>query len=369
MRIGFNCRSILLNTRTGIGRYSYHLLDNLGKIDQGNTYLLYARKKLFDRKRHLPSFPYANFKEVSDVLNFGARRCLKNADVYHVPSPDLVKPMPGTKLVVTVHDLIYKTHPQSHTTPTIEATARQMATIVQFADKIICISENTRRDLHRFFDLPAEKSCVIYNGVDHKTFYSLSQEERAAARGRLSVLGIRKPFILFVGTIEPRKNLNGLLKSFALLKSRKMFDGQVVVVGMKGWMMETVMPVVKVLGLQDDVVFTGFISDGQLRELYNLAEVFVFPSFYEGFGFPIVEAFCCGVPIVTSASSSCREIAGDAALTVDTQNSEALAQGITQVLEDEKLKAKMCEDGLIRSRQFSFLNTAKETLAIYEEIK
>ena len=135
-------------------------------------------------------------------------------------------------------------------------------------------------------------------------------------------LGIDKPYVLYVGTIEPRKNLTGLLESFALLKSRKVFQGQLVVVGMKGWMVENTGELIKKLGIGQDVIFTGFVSDEQLRQLYNMAELFVFPSFYEGFGFPILEAFCCGVPVISSNTSSCGEIAADAALTIEPQDSQ-----------------------------------------------
>src|ERR1700691_2974868 len=150
MRIAVNCRSILLSQRTGIGRYTYHLLDNLGQIDHANEYILHAPQRLFDFKRRLPDFSrYKNFKKHVDLRRQGTGK----SDVYHLPSPGAIGPYSG-RLIVTVHDLIYKTYPQSHTPQTIELTEKYMQAITAKADKIICISENTRRDLHAFFNIP-----------------------------------------------------------------------------------------------------------------------------------------------------------------------------------------------------------------------
>ena len=365
MRIAINCRSILLPRRTGIGRYTYHLVDSLGQMNTSDDYVLYARKKLFDPKRRMPSFPYPNFKKVQDIFGLGPKRLFKKVSVYHVPHPDMVEPLPGVKLIVTIHDLIYKTHPQSHTPATVDTTAKQMAAVVEHADRIICVSQSTRADLHRFFDLPQHKTCVVHNGVDHGVFYPLDDVQRKEAALRLPALGIHKPFLLFVGTIEPRKNLIGLLKSFALLKSSKAFLGQLVVVGMQGWMMQSLTPLIKELGLGDDIVFAGFISDGQLHDLYNLTEVFVFPSFYEGFGFPMVEAFCCGAPVVASNTSSCGEIGKGAAIMIDPQDPQAMAHALAEILQDDRLRQKMRLDSLAQAQKFSFLKTAQETRAIY----
>jgi len=362
MRIAINCRSILLSQRTGIGRYTYHLLDNLGKIDHANEYILHAPQRLFDFKRRLPDFSrYNNFKNRIDCFHRG----IGKSDIYHLPCPDVIGPYSG-KLIVTIHDLIYKAYPQSHTPQTIELTEKYMQAILGLADKIICISENTRRDLHSFWDYPLEKSCVVCNGVDHAIFYPLSQEERLHAASQLKELGIDKPYVLYVGTIEPRKNLTGLLESFALLKGKKVFQGQLVVAGMKGWMQERREELIKKLGIDRDVIFTGFISDDQLCQLYNMAELFVFPSFYEGFGFPILEAFCCGAPVITSQTSACGEIASDAAIFTDPSDPKAIASAMEQVLTDKTLKGSLRQAGLKRAQNFSFLATAKETRKVYE---
>ncbi|MDE2222200.1 MAG: glycosyltransferase family 4 protein [Candidatus Omnitrophica bacterium] len=364
MRIAINCRSVLMARRTGIGRYTYNLLESLGKIDKANEYILHAPRSLFDFKRRLPDFSkYKNLRKYPDYFKRGVNRC----DVYHFPCLDDVSSCTG-KLIVTIHDFVYKTFAQTHTPQAVEYLEKHMRLVTSRADRIICISENTRKDLHTFFDIPEHKSCVVYNGVDHNNFYPLSAAEDGRAGHELRQLGIDRPYVLYVGTIEPRKNLHGLLESFALLKSRKAFSGVLVVAGMKGWMMSDVGERIKKLGIEQDVIFTGFISDETLRLLYNRAEVFVFPSLYEGFGFPILEAFCCGTAVVTSSTSSCGEVAGEAALKTDPLEPKSIAKAMEQVVADPVLKKSLREAGLKRAREFSFLTMAQRTLDVYRKI-
>jgi len=357
MRIAINCRSILLSSRTGIGRYTYHLIDALGKIDPNDKFLLYAPQRMMDTKRQLPSFPYPNFSSQVDFFRQGP----KPSDIFHLPCPDRIGQFKG-KVVVTIHDLIHKTYPQAHTKETIELTEGHLNWIAKRADWIICISENTRKDFHRFYNFPQERTCAILNGVEHEIFYPL--KDTAAAGDFLKGLGVEPGFILCVGTIEPRKNVQGVLEAMAQMKNAP----KLVVVGMKGWMTEQIMPRIGELGLTDKVVFTGFVEDAQLNMLYNTCGVFVFPSFYEGFGFPIVEAFCAGVPVVVSNASCGPEIAGDAALLVDPASPQQIAQAIDRILGDGQLRAGLKNKALARAAQFSFEKTARETLEVYRHV-
>lgn len=367
MRIAINARSILLKSRTGIGRYTYHLLNSLATVDKNNEYWLYARQSLFSNRRHLPKFFYPNFKTKKDFLGLGPQYCLKGADIYHDPSPGPLF-MQGPRTVVTIHDMIYKMHPQSHTAQTLDLTHQYMQDIVHKADRIICTSYTTREDFHRFLDFPKEKSSVIYNGVDHRIFYKLEPAQRQQAQEVLAQKGIAGPFILFVGTIEPRKNLTGILEALAILVQRRIFAGKLVVVGMKGWGNQPIESLISHLNLKDRVILTGFIDDKELCFLYNLAEIFVFPSFYEGFGFPIMEAFCCGTAVVTSSTSSCAEIAGDCAMTVDPHQIPQIAQAMQRLLEDSTLNQELRQKAIERARQFSFEKNAQQTLSLYKNL-
>ncbi len=368
MRVGINCRSFLKKTYTGIGRYAYNLVKSLGDIDQEDEYWLYAQKRFFDMKRQLPRAPAKNFAVKADYFNRGANKVLKGVDVYHSPSLDWID-VQGPKIVVTVHDLIHKTYPQGHTDETIQTVDQQLKEVVDKADKIICCSQSTCDDLHKYFDVDQNKTHVIYQGVDKDVFHPLDKAQQQQGRQALQTKKIISPFILSVGTIEPRKNLKNLFKAFAVLKKDKGFAGQLVVVGMKGWKMEGLQKEIEDLGIQYDTVFCGYMADRELCYLYNLCEVFVFPSFYEGFGFPIVEAFSCQAAVVTSNTSSCAEVAADAALTVDPASSEEIAESIQRLLDDQALKGVLRDKAFERSQDFSFKKTAEETLKIYQGFK
>lgn len=367
MKIAINCRSFLIPEHTGIGRYARHLVYNLAKIDNENQYLLYARKNLFDRRRKLPKKVGENFFVRQDVFGKGIDSVVGDADIFHSPSPDFITTK-NRKIIVSVHDIIHRTYPQSMTKSSVDLSERYFQDIVQKASKIICCSQSTRNDLHRLFDIDPERSCMIYHGVDHEVFYPIEEDEKFKAQEYLKSQGIDKPYILFVGTIEPRKNLSNILKAFHHLKKKNRFDGYLVVIGMKGWMCEEIAPLIESLDLNEDVKFTGFINDVQLRWFYNLAEVFALPSFYEGFGFPIVEAFCCGTTVVTSNVSSCGEIAGDAAHQVDPKDYYALAKALETICRSKETREKYKERSLQRGKDFSFEKNAQETLTIYQQV-
>ncbi len=364
MRIAINCRSFLKKQYAGIGRYTYNLVQSLAEIDKQNQYFLYAKKGLFDFKKSLPKPPAQNFSLKWDFLNRGLQKTLKKMDIYHAPSLENMD-IHGPRIIVTVHDLVYKKFPAGHTAETIETTRKQLHQITRRADHIICCSQSTKEDLLESFDFPESHVTVIHQGVDRSVFYPLCDEERNKAAEDLKQWGIEQPFLFFVGTSEPRKNLENTLRAFALLKSDQQFSGKLVIAGMKGWMKESNEELAKRLNLKDDIVYCGYISDSTLRALYNLCEVFVFPSFYEGFGFPILEAFCCGAPVVTSNSSSCAEVAGDAAVLVDSYDPGKIAQAIEEIIKDDGRRDLLSRKGFKRSRNFSFLKTAQETFKVY----
>ena len=367
MIIAINCRSFLNRNYTGIGRYTLNLVQSLSEIDDEDEYWLYAQKKYFDFKRQIPKVSAKNFQVKVDWLGKGIDKTLQQADIYHSPSPDFIN-IHHAKVVVTVHDLVYKKYPQGHTPQTCETTDQQLIRIVEQAAKIICCSKNTLHDLCEYFPSAKNKVCLVYQGVDKNTFFPLLEPEKAAAEKALEKKGIKRPFILFVGTIEPRKNLQNLLLAFSELKAQRKFAGRLVVVGMKGWMIEGLEQVIEKFKLKGDVIFPGYVTDKELRYFYNLTEVFVFPSFYEGFGFPIVEAFSCGAPVVTSNISSCPEIAQDAALTIDPYNPSDIGKAIMRIIDDKALRESLRNNALKRAGEFSFIRNAQETLAVYKGV-
>ncbi|MFA5088818.1 MAG: glycosyltransferase family 1 protein [Candidatus Omnitrophota bacterium] len=367
MKIAINGRSFLKKQPTGIGRYAYHLMQSLSEIDRHNEYFLYVQKKLFDTKRRIPRIRANNLQIKVDWFNRGPEEILKGVDVYHAPSPEPLK-IKNVKIVATIHDLIHIVYPQGHTDDTIKTLTGQISEIVDAAARIICCSHNTIKDLQSHFSVDPRKIKLIYQGVDKDTFCPLGHEGKRMAKNVLRAKGVEGDFLLFVGTIEPRKNLDNLLRAFSLLKRENKFTGKLVVAGMRGWKSEHLEDLIVSLGLTGEIIFLGYVSDWDLNYLYNLAKVFVFPSFYEGFGFPIIEAFTCGAAVVTSDVASCSEVAGDAAVKVNPAAPEQIAEGIRKIVEDEPFAQQIKMKGLRRAEDFSFLKTAQETLKVYEEV-
>ncbi len=367
MDIAINCRSFLNKNYTGIGRYTYHLLKSLSEIDSQNSYLLYARKGLFNHNRKITNFGAKNFFLRIDRFHRGLEKTIGKVDVYHSPSPDSLNIHNGTKIVVTIHDLIFKAFPQGHTQRAIEDTDKHFRQMIERATRIICCSKNTMKDLKKYFSVNEEKVRLVYQGVDKNVFYIIGKEEEGLANSMLKAKGIDCPYILSVGTIEPRKNLENVLHAFSHLKVTGQFTGKLAVVGMMGWLSEGIADTINKLRLKDEVIFLGFVSDQELRYFYNKAEAFVFPSFYEGFGFPIVEAFCCGTAVVTSNVSSCPEVTQDAALTVNPYNPREIAEALARIVNDPQLKRELRDKALKRAGDFNFRKTAEQTLQVYKE--
>jgi glycosyltransferase involved in cell wall biosynthesis len=235
---------------------------------------------------------------------------------------------------------------------------------VKRSDVAIAISQSVKEDIVRILGVQPEKVKVIYLGK-HERFRPIRDPERLS-RFRTKY-GLSRRVVLFVGLIEPRKNLATLVQAFASLKSLH-GDFCLVLAGDYGWGCQDVLASVRRYGIENHVLFPGFIPDGELPELYNLADVFVYPSLYEGFGLPVLEAMACGVPVVTSNVSSMPEVVGEAGLLVDPRSVEELAQGIRRVLTDATLRSQMREKGLERSELFSWEKTARETLEVYRQI-
>lgn len=364
MRIGIDIRSTL-KKKTGVGYYTINLVNSLARIDGANSYCLYSRIRPFGRSKQLPPLPGSNFCHRVDYSGRGPKKALKEVDLFHTSSYDLLPPN-GANFVVTVHDLIPKSFPQGHTKDAIRRMEEGLVSTLERADKIIADSQCTKSDLFKWLRVKEEKVRVIYPGVDQE--FSPVEGKKDLYICLKIKYNIDFNYILYVGTIEPRKNLKGLIRAYKILKSQHNVTHRLVISGMKGWMYQEVFDLVKELNLSSDITFTGYVPKEDLVTLYNLADVFVYPSFYEGAGLPILEAFACGVPVVTSNCSCMPEIAGEAAVFVDPHEPKEIADGVLKALKDEGLRSHLKEKGLLRAREFSWERTAREMLEVFEEV-
>ena len=278
----------------------------------------------------------------------------------HYTSPFLL----ACASVVTIHDLTFFLFPELHKLSkrlffpsVIRASARK-------ADALITVSENTRQDSIRLLHVPEEKIFAVQLGVD-EIFHPI--KDNGLRRKIYQQYQLPEKFILYVGLVEPRKNLPLLIRSFRTLVEEG-FSHRLVIAGRLGWMYQEVFKQIETLGLEDRIKFTGYVPRQNLPIVYNLAELFVYPTLYEGFGLPVLEAMACGTPVVTSNISSLPEIVGNAGILVTPGEESALAEAMVKVLSDPKMQENLAEKGIRRSKNFSWKRTAKETLQVYQHV-
>ncbi len=371
MRIGINSH-ILAGESAGIRSYADGLLAGLVAIDRENEYLLFGRRAPLQpflcgnvgveeawlpTERRAARILWEHF-----ILPLRAR--MRAVELLHLPDhthPLLDSPCPS---IITVHDLAFVRYPQ-----TFDRNRRLYKNLfikrsTRKAARIIADSGHTRDELLTLLGVPARKISVIH-GAPHKRYHTVQAKE-GSQRVRQKH-GLPERFILYVGTLEPRKNLKGLLRAYHLLLKQGKNHIPLVVAGGKGWLFHEIFQLVETLGLQGRVLFPGFIPGEDLPAIYNAAELFIYPSVYEGFGLPILEAMACGTPVVTSNTSSIPEVAGDAAILVNPASVEDLAEAMHRVLADAGLREELSKKGLERSRLFSWEEAARRTLKVYQE--
>lgn len=285
---------------------------------------------------------------------------LRQAKIDLLYSPVYVGPLASAcPFVVTVHDLSFLHYPQSFR-PLNRSYLRVFAKLsVHRARRIVAVSESTKRDLVQSYGTPPDKVDVVYNGVD-RTFRPLPADQVAAFRREA---GLPERFILFVGTLEPRKNVVGLVEAYAQLPKER---PPLMLVGGKGWLYDEVFARVETLGLSSEVRFVGFVPTEALPLWYNAADLFVYPSVYEGFGLPPLEAMACGTPVITSTASSLPEVVGDAGWLLDPADPDALAAAMEQVLESKEQRVQMRAEGLTQAAKFSWEKTALHTASSFK---
>ena len=265
--------------------------------------------------------------------------------------------------VVTIHDISFEFFPE-YFNPRERMRMKLLIPLSgRRAAHVLTISEYSRRQLIETYRLSEEKVTVTYLGVS-PAFLPLHDEEVCKKTARFDLSG---PCILGVGNVQPRKNLVRLIRAFAALRKTKSIPHQLVLVGKMAWKAEQVLEEIERLGIRDAVKITGYVTEEELVALYNRADLFVYPSLYEGFGLPIVEAMACGTPVVTSNVTCMPEIAGDAALLVDPLSEEEIGAAILRVIDDPALGAELTKKGLLRSKVFNWRSTAEQTVDIYRK--
>jgi glycosyltransferase involved in cell wall biosynthesis len=388
LRIGIDITAAV-RQGAGIGRFTRELIHALMALDSPHEYALFAATGGLPRAitesrltyitqpatNHHLTFEICNLRFLSDDwlhrlwhrarLPIPIEAIMGRVDLFHEPDFVLPPTRPGTRTVLTVHDLTFIRDPESAFPRLRHYLNRVVPRSVARATHILADSLATQKDLTELFGTPPVKITVLYGGVDARFVPVLEPERLTAVRARYGIG--EGPFILGIGTIQPRKNYQRLIQAFANIKSQ-IPSLELVIVGSKGWMYDTIFSEVKRLGLESQVLFPGFVDDDDLPALYSAAEMLAYPSIYEGFGLPILEAMACGTPVVTSNTSSLPELAGNAALLVEPTDVGAIAAAMRRLWQDADLRHRLVADGSDQARKFTWEKAAMQLLRIYEQI-
>ena len=364
--------SSAVHRRAGLGRYAASLAEALVRRADAGTppYALFYNREQgiqpLGELDHLPKRtvalgykPWRMLVWIGQLAGIGFDRLLPGASLFHA-TEHLLLPLRSVPTVLTVHDLIFRHLPEHHKWLNRWYLNWALPLYCRRATRIIAISECTRRDLSAAYGVPAEKITVIHEAADPR-FRPQPAARVAAVRRRY---GLPERYLLFVGTIEPRKNLTRLLHAFEVLRDEGLSDA-LVVVGQRGWLYDAFFAALERSPAREAVILPGFVPDEDLPAVYAGAQALAFPSLYEGFGLPVLEAMACGTPVACSGTSSLPEVAGDAALTFDPASEAAILAALRELLVDPSLRQALASRGLERAAQFSWDRVAAETEAVY----
>lgn len=330
--------------KTGIGYYSQSFIENLLKVDKNNKFYFidYEKNKFIPKNLILLNNYFKKFFKTYTWHNILPIQ-LRKLDL------DFIFNLSGCphlfsfkqKEIFFVYDLSWLVIPETHPQSRVLIYKLLFAKTIKSCHKIVVISKSTKNDLIKYFKIPLNKIVVIYPSLPK---VSIIQKKPK--------ITIKKPYILYLGTLEPRKNINSIIKAFSQLKSTSFFPYQLIIAGKNGWGYSEIFRLVKKLHLEKDVIFTGYVSEAEKKYLYKNAKLFIYPSFYEGFGIPPLEAMAYGCPVITSSTSSLPEVVSNAGIMVNPYNIDELALTIKKVINDKKLRIDMIKKSLLQARKF-----------------
>ena len=373
MRVGLD-GSPLSDQLTGIGHYTFELGRALAINFPSDQFELVSPKPFHPQiveqseRDRLPNLEFIN-PTSSNVRgrwwSFDLPRYLKRAglDLFHGTNYEI--PLWRRRhTVVTVHDLSSILYPKLHRKPLARRMRLRLPLAVKMARAVITPTEAVRSELCSHLNVKTNRVTAIHE-APRQNFRPMSPDESFGTRTRL---GVEDDFLLFVGTLEPRKNLLTLLKAFAEVLRDSRFRPQLIVAGGEGWLMEETFAFVRAAGIADRVKLIGYVNDDELRALYSSCRAFIYPSLYEGFGLPPLEAMACGAPVIGSRIAALTETIGDAAMLVDPLDVPSLGAAITDVCENEKQRKKMIAAGPARAAKFSWEKAARLTHEVYRQV-
>lgn len=359
--------------KTGIGWYIYNLVKNLKESNNneytGEIFNFMSRKDLEDfskinlNMKQNKIIPYSIYDKIKRKLPIKYNRLIgTKSDIYHFFNFTIPKNIDG-KVILTIYDTVFIT---AKDTIDFKRPIEDYISSAKQADRIITVSESAKRDIIRNLEVEASKIDVIYPGIDLEVYNKIyNEDEKRKVKKKYS---LPENYLLYLGTIEPRKNLVNVLKAFAKFKEKdkKM---KLVISGKLGWKSENIPELIENLGIKDDIIFTGYVDENDKVLIYKLAQIFLFPSIYEGFGMPILEAMAAGIPVITSNCSSMPEVVGEAGILINPNSYDEISNAIENIInEDDKSLQKRITLGIERSRNFTWEKSSKQLEKIYNSM-
>lgn len=383
MRICIDARCLMQGRRTGVEEYTLNLILNLLEIDKENDYVL------FFNSWSSPNFDFSVFSKFPNITLRGLRipnkllnlsfwylgwphidKLVGGADILFLPNIIFYGASKKTKLFLTIHDLSFDRYPQTF------SFKRKMwhnfinpKKVCRRADKIIAMSQSTKNDIISFYNIRPKKIEMIHSAASNE-FEVLGRNDQKLIKMK-EKFRLPYKFILYLGTIEPRKNIIGLIRAFDALQMEAHEKGdeeilkyKLIIAGAKGWLGKVVFSERKKAIFRDHIQMMKFVPDKYKKYVYNLASVFVYPSFFEGFGFPPLEAMKCGVPVIVSNNSSLPEIVGNGGILIDPNKPDEIVKALKEIIKNRELREKLIEKGLEKSKEFDWKKTAENFLAV-----
>lgn len=369
----------LFRQRTGVGQYTKYLLEALFRVDEENNYTIYA----FDflgrgtKDRPIPETSRVGYRFIRymhlKVFNAVVRKLTappidmmlgSKPDLFVFP--DFVRyPLPlGSPAIAVIYDLSFVLHPEHVAARNRQYLTRYVPQTIDKSQHVITISENSKREIVEYYGTDPAKISIVSPAIDHSVFYPRPAHEVTAAAGKYH---ITKPYILYTGTLEPRKNIRSILDAYAKLPEHVRASYSLVLAGGKGWLDESIKNRLDELQHMD-IITTGYVPDEDLPALYSGASVFVYPSLYEGYGMPPLEAMACDTPVIVANNSSLPEVVGDAGILVDAHDVDSLVMYLEKVLGDPALAAELRRRGLARAQASNWDESARRLLAVISEV-
>ncbi len=387
-RICIDVRCLSEGRKTGVEEYTLKLLLNIFEADKKNEYILFLsswKKPIFDfslfekysnvkiKKIKFPnkllnfSFWYFNWPKIDWLVG--------GANVVFFPNIIFGAVSKSVKTIVTIHDLSFERYPHFFSFKRrlwhIFVNPKK---ICQKAECIIAVSNSTAEDIGSLYGVDKEKIAVIHSAVSNN--FSLVDRNAKRLIEIKEKYGLPFKFILYLGTIEPRKNIGGIIRAYDFLqisarktKNLELEKYKLVIAGSSGWLDKSIFQEINKSNFKENIILPGFVEDADKVFVYNLASLFVYPSFFEGFGFPPLEAMQCGVPVITSNNASLPEICGDAGILIDPDKPEEIGRAMEEVLTDKIFREKLIKKGIKRSARFSWKKTANEVLKLFSQGK